>query len=104
MYCIVHVRLTVYCTLFSTHCTVRVRVQWYARAGLLDGESQLIDADRGFTRHQIDEPGQGIVVKLGMPAIINTVRCYTSIVILLLYELLYNILNEHWELFARLWW
>ena len=45
------------------------------RAGLLDGESQLLDADRSFTRHPIDDPGQGIVVKLGVPAIINTVRC-----------------------------
>ncbi|KAI0227876.1 BTB/POZ domain-containing protein 9 [Lamellibrachia satsuma] len=45
------------------------------KASLLDGDSQNYDLDRGFTRHPIDDNhGQGIVIKLGKPCIINTVR------------------------------
>lgn len=42
---------------------------------LLDGDTQTYDFDRGFTRHPIDgNNGQGIVVKLGQPYIINTIK------------------------------
>ena len=46
------------------------------KTSLLDGDSQNYDLDRGFTRHPIDDSNvqQGIVVKLSMPHIINTVR------------------------------
>ena len=45
------------------------------KASLLDGDSQNYDLDRGFTRHPIDDNhGQGIVIKLGKPCIINTVH------------------------------
>lgn len=42
---------------------------------LLDGDTQTYDFDRGFTRHPIDgNNGQGIVIKLGQPYIINTIK------------------------------
>jgi len=45
------------------------------KSSLLDGDSQNYDLDRGFTRHPIDDNnGQGIIVKLGHPYIINTIR------------------------------
>ncbi|XP_077997835.1 BTB/POZ domain-containing protein 9-like [Glandiceps talaboti] len=46
------------------------------KAALLDGDSTNYDLDRGFTRHPIDEPtgNGGIVIKLGKPCIINTIR------------------------------
>jgi len=45
------------------------------KSSLLDGDVTSYDLDRGFSRHPIDDNhGQGIVVKLGMPCIINTVQ------------------------------
>lgn len=45
------------------------------KAGLLDGDCQNYDLDRGFTRHPIDDnKGQGIVVQLRQPYILNSVR------------------------------
>ena len=45
------------------------------KASLLDGDSTNYDLDHGFTRHPIDENhGQGIVIELGMPSIINSIR------------------------------
>ena len=45
------------------------------RVALLDGNTENYDLDRGFTRHPIDDNnGQGIVVKLGRPAIINFIK------------------------------
>ena len=45
------------------------------KASLLDGDSVNYDLDRGFTRHPIDGgEGSGVVIQLGMPYIINTVR------------------------------
>lgn len=42
---------------------------------LLDGDSQNYDLDRGFTRHPIDDNfGQGVVVKLASPYIINCIK------------------------------
>merc|ERR1719334_1221389 len=42
------------------------------KSALLDGDSKNYDMERGFSRHPIDETGdKGIVVKLGMPCIIN---------------------------------
>lgn len=42
---------------------------------LLDGNSQNYDLERGFTRHLIDDNnGQGILVKLGTPCIINHMK------------------------------
>ena len=45
------------------------------KAALLDGNSASYDLDHGFTRHTIDDNnGQGIVVKLASPYIINTIK------------------------------
>lgn len=45
------------------------------KQALLDGDVTHYDLDRGFTRHGIDdEDSEGIVVKLGQPAIINTIK------------------------------
>ena len=45
------------------------------KAALLDGDTINYDLDRGFTRHLIDDNnGQGIVIKLAQPYIINTIR------------------------------
>ncbi|CAG5124300.1 unnamed protein product [Candidula unifasciata] len=45
------------------------------KTALLDGDTQNYDLDRGFTRHPIDDnSGHGIVIKLGKPYIINTVK------------------------------
>jgi len=45
------------------------------KTALLDGDSKNYDMERGFSRHPIDETGdKGIVVKLGMPCIINRVN------------------------------
>lgn len=45
------------------------------KAALLDGDSQNYDLDRGFTRHPIDDNyGQGIVIKLARPYIINMIK------------------------------
>ena len=45
------------------------------KSSLLDGDALNYDLDKGFTRHPIDDnQGQGIVVKLAKPCIINTVR------------------------------
>jgi len=45
------------------------------KTALLDGDSKNYDMERGFSRHPIDESGdKGIVVKLGMPCIINRIN------------------------------
>lgn len=45
------------------------------KSALLDGETKNFDAERGFTRHTIDENDErGIVVRLGVPSIINHLR------------------------------
>ncbi|XP_070579023.1 BTB/POZ domain-containing protein 9-like [Ptychodera flava] len=46
------------------------------KAALLDGDTTNYDLDRGFTRHPIEEPSGngGIVIKLGKPCIINTIK------------------------------
>lgn len=45
------------------------------KSALLDGDSKNYDMERGFSRHPIDESGdKGIVVKLGMPCIINHIK------------------------------
>jgi BTB/POZ domain-containing protein 9 len=45
------------------------------KTALLDGDSTTYDLDRGFTRHPIDESvAPGIVVRLGQPCIINSIR------------------------------
>ncbi|XP_052769658.1 BTB/POZ domain-containing protein 9-like [Mya arenaria] len=45
------------------------------KAALLDGDTINYDLDRGFTRHLIDDNnGQGIVIKLSQPYIINTIK------------------------------
>ena len=45
------------------------------KTALLDGDSTTYDLDRGFTRHPIDENvAPGIVVRLGQPCIINSIR------------------------------
>jgi BTB/POZ domain-containing protein 9 len=45
------------------------------KAALLDGDTTNYDLDRGFSRHLIDDnQGQGLVIKLGAPHIINAVR------------------------------
>ena len=46
------------------------------KSALLDGDSRNYDMERGFSRHPIDETAerQGIVVKLGMPCIINHIK------------------------------
>lgn len=45
------------------------------KAALLDGDIQSYDLDRGFTRHPIDDNcGQGVVIRLGQPYILNTIR------------------------------
>ncbi|XP_066254986.1 BTB/POZ domain-containing protein 9-like [Euwallacea similis] len=42
---------------------------------LLDGNNCNYDMDKGYTRHAINGPGdQGIIVKLGVPSIINHIR------------------------------
>ncbi|UYV67112.1 BTBD9 [Cordylochernes scorpioides] len=50
-------------------------LQGEMRTSLLDGDFNNYDMEKGFTRHHIDETGQGgIVVKLGAPYIVNFVR------------------------------
>lgn len=45
------------------------------KAALLDGDITNYDLDRGFTRHLIDDNhGQGIVIRLEQPYIINTIK------------------------------
>lgn len=45
------------------------------KAALLDGDTSNYDLDRGFTRHLIDDNnGQGIVIRLEQPYIINTIK------------------------------
>lgn len=45
------------------------------KQALLDGDINTYDLDRGFTRHGIDDDDtEGIVVRLGQPAIINTIN------------------------------
>jgi len=45
------------------------------KTALLDGDSKNYDMERGFSRHPIEEGGdKGIVVKLGMPCIINRIN------------------------------
>lgn len=45
------------------------------KTALLDGDTHNYDLDRGFTRHPIDDNnGTGIVIKLGQPYIINTIK------------------------------
>ncbi|XP_071486886.1 BTB/POZ domain-containing protein 9-like [Diadema antillarum] len=45
------------------------------RSSLLDGDCQNYDLDRGFTRHPIEDVHcEGIVITLGKPTIINTIR------------------------------
>ncbi|CAG9764037.1 unnamed protein product [Ceutorhynchus assimilis] len=42
---------------------------------LLDGDNYSYDMDKGYTRHAINGPvDQGIIVKLGVPSIINHIR------------------------------
>lgn len=49
-------------------------VRGECRADLLNGDTQNYDLDRGFTRHAIDDVNSQIVVKLGKPCIINTIK------------------------------
>ena len=52
-----------------------VVVKGEMKASLLDGDNVNYDLDRGFTRHPIDDNnGQGIIIKLANPYIINTVK------------------------------
>ncbi|PIK52134.1 putative BTB/POZ domain-containing protein 9 [Apostichopus japonicus] len=46
------------------------------RTALLDGDSINYDLDRGFTRHSIEDDAEpeGIVIELGKPSILNTIR------------------------------
>ena len=45
------------------------------KSALLDGDTTTYDQDRGFSRHPIDENhGNGIMVELGKPCIINTIH------------------------------
>ncbi len=46
------------------------------RACLLDGDCTNYDLDRGFTRHPIEDTTtpEGIVIRLGKPSIINTIK------------------------------
>ncbi|CAH1791881.1 unnamed protein product [Owenia fusiformis] len=45
------------------------------KAALLDGDTTNYDLDRGFSRHPIDENnGQGILIKLNTPSIINCIK------------------------------
>lgn len=44
------------------------------KSALLDGDSKNYDMERGFSRHAIDDGDRGIVVKLGMPCIINRIN------------------------------
>lgn len=45
------------------------------RSSLLDGDCQNYDLDRGFTRHPIEDVhNDGIVITLGKPTIVNTIR------------------------------
>ena len=47
----------------------------HLKTALLDGETKNFDMERGFTRHPIDDrEDRGIVVRLGMPCIINHLR------------------------------
>ena len=50
-------------------------LQGELKTNLLDGDVCNYDMEKGFTRHHIDESnGQGILVKLGVRAIINCIR------------------------------
>ena len=44
------------------------------KSALLDGDSKNYDMERGFSRHPIDDGDRGIVVKLGMPCIVNKIN------------------------------
>jgi len=44
------------------------------KSALLDGDSKNYDMEKGFSRHPIDDGDRGIVVKLGMPCIINRIN------------------------------
>uniref|UniRef100_A0A0B6ZZR2 BTB/POZ domain-containing protein 9 n=1 Tax=Arion vulgaris TaxID=1028688 RepID=A0A0B6ZZR2_9EUPU len=45
------------------------------KTALLDGDTQNYDLDRGFSRHPIDDnSGHGIVIKMGQPYIVNTIK------------------------------
>jgi hypothetical protein len=69
------------------------------KAALLDGDSTNYDLDRGFTRHPIDENNvQGIVVRLGQPCIINSIR-------LLLWDrdMRYDQLKKYWLQMLQVW-
>lgn len=66
---------------------------------LLDGDSQNYDLDRGFTRHPIDDNfGQGVVVKLASPYIINCIKLLLwdrdMRYFMILYGLMRNICNK----------
>lgn len=42
---------------------------------LLDGDYYSYDMEKGYTRHAINGPGDhGIIVKLGVPSIVNHIR------------------------------
>lgn len=50
-------------------------LQGEMRAFLLDGNTENYDMERGYTRHTINEAGDhGIVIRLGVQAIINHIR------------------------------
>ena len=54
-------------------------LQGEVKTALLDGDTQNYDMERGFSRHGIEEKEdkraeKGIVVKLGMPCIINNIK------------------------------
>ena len=54
-------------------------LQGEVKSALLDGDTKNYDMERGFSRHGIDEKedkrqDKGIVVKLGMPCIINNIK------------------------------
>ena len=44
------------------------------KSALLDGDSKNYDMERGFSRHPIDDGDRGIVLKLGMPCIVNKIN------------------------------
>ena len=47
------------------------------KQGLIDGDLQNYDVEKGFTRHIIDDAGDnggGIILKLGQQSILNHIR------------------------------
>lgn len=83
--------------------------------GLLDGNVQNYDMERGFTRHPIGDAqsgSQGIVVKLGKPTIVNHVRmllwdndnrCYTYYIEVSIDQKSWVRVVDHQNYFCRSW-